>query len=51
MCGEVDSGQVILQKKVFINQSDNEKSLKAKVQKVEYKAYTEAIIKLFRTSL
>jgi|TARA_B110000211_G_C13924053_1_gene484110 phosphoribosylglycinamide formyltransferase-1 len=51
VCDEVDSGQVILQKKVFINQSDNERSLRAKVQKVEYKAYTEAIIKLFRTSL
>jgi len=48
---ELDSGLVILQKKVFIDQYDNEKSLRAKVQKVEYKAYAEAIIKLFRTSL
>ena len=49
--GEIDSGKKILQKKVFINLNDNEKSLKTKVQKVEYKAYAEAVVKLFRTSL
>ena len=45
---KLDSGQKILQKKIFIDTNENEKSLKAKVQLVEYKAYSEAIIKLFR---
>ncbi|MDB9795787.1 phosphoribosylglycinamide formyltransferase [Pelagibacteraceae bacterium] len=48
---ELDAGQKILQKKVFVGRNDNEKSLRDKVQKVEHKAYAEAIIKLFRTSL
>ena len=43
----LDSGQKILQKKIFVNSSENEKSLKARVQQIEYKAYSEAIIKLF----
>ena len=45
---KLDSGQKILQKKIFVNSSENEKSLKARVQQIEYKAYSEAIIKLFR---
>jgi formyltetrahydrofolate-dependent phosphoribosylglycinamide formyltransferase len=44
----LDSGPKILQKKIFIRTGENEISLKAKVQKIEYKAYSEAIIKLFR---
>ncbi|MDB9760350.1 phosphoribosylglycinamide formyltransferase [Pelagibacteraceae bacterium] len=44
----LDSGQKILQKKIYIGSGENEKSLRAKVQKIEYKAYSEAIIKLFR---
>ena len=43
----LDSGKKILQKKIFIHQVDNKKSLKVKVQRAEYKAYSEAIIKLF----
>ena len=46
--GELDSGQKILQKKIFINSNDTEKSLKKKVQLAEYKAYPEAIIRVFK---
>jgi len=46
---KLDSGRTILQKKVFINLNDNENTLKSKVQKKEYKAYSEGIIKIFRS--
>jgi len=45
---KLDSGQNILQKKISVNLNDNEKSLKRRVQQAEYKAYPEAVIKLFR---
>jgi len=45
---KLDSGRIILQKKIFIDSNDNENNLKAKVQKKEYRAYSEAIIKIFR---
>ena len=45
---KLDSGQNILQKKISVNLNDNEKSLKKRVQQAEYKAYPEAVIKLFR---
>ena len=45
---KLDSGRTILQKKVFISSTDNENTLKTKVQKKEYKAYSEAIIKIYR---
>jgi len=45
---KLDSGKKILQKKIFIDSNDNEKSLKKKVQLAEYKAYPEAIIRVFR---
>ena len=44
----LDSGKKILQKKFFISPYDNEKTLKKKVQRIEYKAYSEAVIKLFK---
>ena len=44
----LDSGQKILQRKVFINSTDSEASLKFKVQQIERKTYAEAIIKLFK---
>ena len=46
--GKLDSGQKILQKKIFITSNDNEKSLKKRVQLAEYKAYPEAIIRVFK---
>ena len=45
---KLDSGKKILQKKIFISLDDNEKTLKKKVQRVEYKAYSEAIIKMLK---
>tara|TARA_B100000780_G_scaffold164105_1_gene114738 strand:+ start:328 stop:885 length:558 start_codon:yes stop_codon:yes gene_type:complete len=45
---KLDSGLKILQKKISIDLQDSEKSLKKRVQQVEYKAYAEAVIKLFR---
>ena len=43
---KLDSGKIILQKKVKILKSDNVKSLEKKVLKVEHKIYSKAIIKL-----
>ncbi len=44
----LDSGNTILQKKFFIRTSDDEKILKQKTQKLEYRAFPEAIIQIFR---
>jgi len=45
---KIDSGQIVLRKKIYIKENDNEASLKARVQQAEYKTFTEAIIKIFR---
>ena len=45
---KLDDGRIILKKKFYINFKDNAETLKHKTQKLEYKAYPEAIIKLFR---
>ena len=45
---KLDSGKIILQKKIYIEPDDNEQTLKAKVQAKEYKAYSESIINIFR---
>ena len=45
---KLDSGKKILQKKVFVDLNDSEKTLKAKVQQIEYKAYAEAVIRMYR---
>ncbi len=45
---KLDSGNIILQKTFFINSNDNENTLKIKTQKLEYFAFSEAIIKIFR---
>ena len=47
---KLDSGSTIIQKKIFIKNNDNEKSLKFKTQKLEYNAFPEAIIKVFRNT-
>ena len=47
---KLDSGSIIVQKEFFIDQSDNEKNLKLKTQKLEFKAFPEAIVKIFRNS-
>ena len=43
---KLDSGKIILQKKVKILKSDSGKSLEKKVLKIEHKIYPEAIVKL-----
>ena len=45
---KLDDGNCILRKIFFLNPQDNEKSLKDKTHKMEYLAYPEAIIKIFR---
>ena len=47
---KLDSGNIIVQKKFTISKKDNEKILKRKTQKLEYRAFPEAIIKIFRDS-
>ena len=46
---KLDSGKIILQKKVKILKSDVEKSLEKKILKIEHKIYPKAIIKLLST--
>ncbi len=45
---KLDSGSIILQKNFEIEKNDNEKILKYKTQKLEYRAFPEAIVKIFR---
>ena len=45
---KLDSGSTITQKSFFIEDNDNELDLKKKTQKLEYSAFPEAIIKIFR---
>ena len=45
---KLDSGKIILKKKVYIKSYDNENTLKTKVQAKEYRAYSESIINIFR---
>ena len=45
---KLDSGNIILQKKILIKKNDNELSLNKRVLKVEHKLYSEAIRLIFR---
>ena len=45
---KLDGGTIIIKKSFYINYDDNEDKLKQKTQNLEYKAYPEAIIKIFR---
>jgi phosphoribosylglycinamide formyltransferase-1 len=45
---KLDSGNIIVQKSFYINSKDNELILKRKTQALEYKAFPEAIRKIFR---
>ena len=47
---KLDSGRIITQKKFYIDKKDNISDLKNKTQKLEYSAFPEAIIKLFRNN-
>ena len=44
---KLDSGKIILKKKVKINKTDNEKILKRKILKEEHRLYPNAIKKIF----
>ena len=44
---KLDSGKIILKKKVKINKTDTEKILKRKILKEEHKLYPNAIKKIF----
>ena len=44
---KLDSGKIILQKSFQIAKDENVKTLKKKTQKMEYKAFSEAITKLY----
>ena len=43
---KLDSGKIVLQKRVKILKTDNKKSLEKKVLKIEHKIYPEAIVRL-----
>jgi folate-dependent phosphoribosylglycinamide formyltransferase PurN len=45
---KLDSGKLIVQKIFFIDKYDKINILKKKTQKLEHKAFSEAIIKMYR---
>ena len=45
---KLDDGNIICKKTFYLSSSEDERSLKLKTQNLEYKAYPEAIIKVFR---
>ncbi len=45
---KLDGGKIIFKKEFFINPKDNENELKIKTQKLEYLAFPEAIIRIYR---
>ena len=47
---QLDSGKIINKKNFFIDKKDDENSLRYKTQKLEYIAFPEAIIKIFRNN-
>ena len=44
---KLDSGKIILQKRVMIDKNETEKTLKSKILKQEHKLYSRSIISLF----
>ena len=47
---KIDNGKKIIQKAFFVSLNDDETILKRKTQNLEYRAFPEAIIKIFRNS-
>ena len=45
---KLDAGKVIVQKRFYVDRKDNIFTLKKKTQSLEYLAYPEAVIKIFR---
>ena len=46
---KLDSGKIILKRMFELNNSENVESLKSKTQEMEYRAYSEAVTKIFLT--
>ena len=46
---KLDDGNLIVKKIFYLDTNDNEETLKHKTQLLEYRAYPEAIIKIFRS--
>ena len=47
---KLDSGNIIIQKGFFIDPKDDEIILKKKTQRLEYRAFPEAVIKIYRNT-
>ena len=47
---KLDAGKIIVKKKFYVDREDNIITLKKKTQNLEYRAYPEAVIKIFRNS-
>ena len=47
---KLDDGDIIVKKMFYLNANENERTLKQKTQQLEYRAYPEAIIKIFRNN-
>ena len=45
---KLDSGKIILQKRILIDRNETEKSLKKKILQQEHKLYSQSIISIFR---
>ena len=45
---KLDNGKIIIKKIFYISSKDDERLLKQKTQKLEYKAFPEAIVSIFR---
>jgi len=44
----LDSGKIILQKRILIDKNETEKSLKKKILQQEHKLYSQSIISIFK---
>ena len=47
---KLDNGKIIIKKMFYINSEDDERLLKQKTQRLEYKAFPEAIVNIFRNN-
>ena len=45
---KLDNGKIIIKKMFYISSEDDERLLKQKTQRLEYKAFPEAIVNIFR---
>ena len=45
---KLDSGKIILQKKILVDKNETECSLKTKILKQEYRLYSQSIISIFK---